>query len=108
MLALYSIADLAWCFYSPEYDQASGILGRALQFSVTPVVRKGSVSEWFCASERMPHIASIDAIGLGGVIGEYELKKTSRRALEASFERFARVSCEKINYSLGKGPEKAE
>lgn len=43
VLSLYKVADLAWCSYSPDYDQASGIFGRALQTGVTPIVREGSV-----------------------------------------------------------------
>lgn len=43
ILSLYKVADLAWCRYSPEYDQASGVFGRALQTGVEPVVREGSL-----------------------------------------------------------------
>lgn len=42
ILSLYKVADLAWCCYAPEYDQASGVFGRALQTGVEPVVREGS------------------------------------------------------------------
>jgi len=45
ILSLYKVADLAWCRYSPDYDQASGVFGRALQTGVEPVVRSGSVLE---------------------------------------------------------------
>jgi hypothetical protein len=43
ILSLYKAADLAWCCYSAEYDQASGVFGRALQTGVEPVVRDGSI-----------------------------------------------------------------
>lgn len=43
ILSLYKIADLAWCRYAPDYDQASGIFGRALQTGVVPIVREGSL-----------------------------------------------------------------
>lgn len=42
LLSLYKVADLAWCSYAPEYDQASGVFGRAIQTGVEPVVREGS------------------------------------------------------------------
>jgi hypothetical protein len=43
VLSLYNVADYAWCRYAPEYDQASGVFGRAIQTGVMPVVRTGSV-----------------------------------------------------------------
>jgi hypothetical protein len=43
ILSLYRVADRAWCRYAPDYDQASGIFGRALQTGVAPIVREGSV-----------------------------------------------------------------
>lgn len=43
ILSLYKVADYAWCCYAPDYDQASGVFGRALQTGVEPVVRKESV-----------------------------------------------------------------
>lgn len=43
ILSLYKVADLAWCRYTPDYDQASGIFGRAVQTGVIPIVREGSV-----------------------------------------------------------------
>lgn len=44
IFSLYKVSDLVWCCYAPEYDQASGVLGRALQTGVTPVLRDGSLS----------------------------------------------------------------
>lgn len=57
ILALYAIADNVWCFYDPSYDQASGILGRAIQLDVTPLVRAKSFSELLCKSEQLNHIS---------------------------------------------------
>jgi hypothetical protein len=36
-------AVVASCCRTPEYDQASGVFGRALQTGVVPVVREGRV-----------------------------------------------------------------
>ena len=41
--SLYGIADYAWCRYSPGYDLASGVFGRAIQTGVQPIIREGSV-----------------------------------------------------------------
>ena len=42
LATLYARADLIWACYRPDYDQASGIFGRAVQLSRMPVVRAGS------------------------------------------------------------------
>lgn len=57
ILGLYAAADAVWCFYDPSYDQASGILGRAVQLGVLPIVRPDSFSERFCLTEGIPHVA---------------------------------------------------
>lgn len=44
---LYAASHLIWCCYTPDYDQASGIFGRAIQFCRTPIVRCGSLIETF-------------------------------------------------------------
>jgi hypothetical protein len=41
--SLYGIADFVWCCYTPDYDQASGIFGRAVQFNVRVIVRRNSL-----------------------------------------------------------------
>lgn len=61
MLAAYAAADTVWCFYEPSYDQSSGILGRALQFGVPPIVREYSFSHKLCTREHIPHIVGQNA-----------------------------------------------
>lgn len=39
---LYGEADKIWSCYSPEYDQSSGIHGRAVQLGIPVLVREGS------------------------------------------------------------------
>lgn len=38
-------ADFLWCCYAPEYDQSSGVFGRALQLGVPVIVRRGALLE---------------------------------------------------------------
>lgn len=45
LFSLYSKADLVWCYYSPEYDQSSGVFGRAIQLGIPTIIRKGSIVE---------------------------------------------------------------
>jgi hypothetical protein len=54
LFELYNVADIIWCLYLPEYDQASGIFGRALQFGKLPLIRTGSLTHRFCETEKVP------------------------------------------------------
>jgi len=49
----YRNSDLVWSCYSPDYDQSSGIHGRAVQLGVPVVVRKGSYID--ALSETLSH-----------------------------------------------------
>jgi hypothetical protein len=42
LFCLYRVADLVWSCYAPDYNQSSGIHGRAVQLGVPVIVRKGS------------------------------------------------------------------
>lgn len=57
LLEAYAAADAVWCCYAPDYDQASGVLGRAVQLGVPAIVRAGSLIERFCRLEGVPHLA---------------------------------------------------
>lgn len=43
LAALYHASSVVWACYHPEYDQASGIFGRAVQRGRRPVIRDGAV-----------------------------------------------------------------
>lgn len=43
--SLYFISQYIWCCYRPDYDQASGIFGRAIQYNRIPIIRKGALIE---------------------------------------------------------------
>ncbi|MER8423313.1 hypothetical protein [Mesorhizobium sp. M1403] len=55
--SLYGVTDMVWACYSPDYDQASGIFGRAMQLGIEPVTREGSVIAAFAAANGIGHIA---------------------------------------------------
>lgn len=57
MESLYGVSDCIWSCYEPDYDQASGVFGRAMQFGVEPVVREGSLIGAFAAANGIGHIA---------------------------------------------------
>lgn len=56
--AAYAASSAVWCLYDPAYDQASGILGRAVQLGLPAIVRRGSFSEALCRIEKAPHAAA--------------------------------------------------
>jgi len=58
-ISLYASSDLVWALYAEDYDQASGIFGRAVQFGIPVLVRKDSLIHKICILEEIPHIAMI-------------------------------------------------
>ncbi len=104
MFALYRSADLIWVCYAPDYDQASGIYGRAFQMGVPAVVRKGSFVDKISATlgyeiVSIPYDNPSDAAALliaahpsvpeHGVIAEQVAAMTAstREVLESSIGR---------------------
>jgi hypothetical protein len=55
---LFELADFAWCAYRLTRNMSSGILGRCIQCSVTPIVRRSSVAETLAL--RWTEVISID------------------------------------------------
>lgn len=51
----YAEADLIWAFYSKNYDQSSGIVGRAIQFGVPVVVRRGAIIDKILSAMNVHH-----------------------------------------------------
>ncbi|MEM8750433.1 MAG: hypothetical protein AAGF28_09025 [Pseudomonadota bacterium] len=54
---LYAAAHFIWCCYAPDYDQASGIFGRAMQWQVPAILRKHSTIESIAEQFSAAHIA---------------------------------------------------
>ncbi|MEN8659998.1 MAG: hypothetical protein ABF313_18355 [Marivita sp.] len=71
LFAAYAAAKAVWCVYDPTYDQASGVLGRAVQIGLPVLVRQGSLSHRLCMMENLPHLA----------VGEHDLDRLSPNAL---------------------------
>lgn len=58
LFQMYCVSDAVWCLYDKGYDQASGILGRAIQFGIPAIVRQGSLSHRLCIGLGVPHVAA--------------------------------------------------
>jgi hypothetical protein len=54
--SLYGVADSIWACYRPDYDQASGVFGRAIQLGVPPIVREGSMIATLAAANGVSHL----------------------------------------------------
>lgn len=78
LMSLYRAADAAWCCYPPERDLSSGILGRAVQFGVAPILRRGSALDAMAAD--VPNAIRLD----------YGDAAAAREALRARPARVAR------------------
>ncbi len=60
LVALYGAADVVWACYSPEYNQSSGVLGRALQYGKSVIVRRGSLMECLASEWSGSSFASLE------------------------------------------------
>lgn len=99
LLGFYASCNMIWCYYSPDYDQASGVLGRAIQFGVPVIVRAGSLSHKFCISEGVPHFgaeATTLCEQLAGPIPARDPQRGAKMAL-----RFRQISLAKLESALG-------
>lgn len=99
LLAFYANADLIWCAYSKDYDQASGILGRAVQLGIPAVVRKGSLIQKLCELEGFAHVA-IDDTADGSTLMS-SLPRTSPEDVNLRVHRMQEISLKTLRSSLG-------
>jgi hypothetical protein len=99
LLDLYAVSDLVWCAYAPDYDQASGILGRATQMGIPVVVRSGSLIHRLCTLEGFPHVA-IDAEADGRQLAAPP-PRDDPDAATARARRFAAASIRQLRQALG-------
>jgi hypothetical protein len=92
-LGMYAIADFVWCCYAPEYDQASGIFGRAFQFGVPAIVRARSYLVDLALRLGHPTIA-IDpsCLGDGAEVLAAALERSAPRNQPGHIESLRRIS----------------
>lgn len=57
LLGLYHAADIVWSCYAPDYNQASGIFGRAVQLGKPTLLRRGSYLEPLAVELGHAHLA---------------------------------------------------
>lgn len=99
LLDIYASADLIWCAYTPDYDQASGILGRAAQLGIPAVVRRDSLAHRLCRSEALAHIAFDPATDWRQLIGR--LQREAPQQTLARQQRMRDQSLKRLHHALG-------
>lgn len=99
LLDLYSSADLVWCAYSSDYDQASGVFGRAIQLGIPVVVRRNSLIHRQCDLEKIRHIA-IDNSSDWHMLSSPPKREPIRFALERAI-RTRSENIARLNNALG-------
>ncbi|MDE2436142.1 MAG: hypothetical protein KGM49_07780 [Sphingomonadales bacterium] len=102
LTAFYHAADIIWCVYDPAYDQASGLLGRAMQFGIPVAVRSGSVIERICRMEGHPHLALASIDDWDGLLSPPPAMPLAEAADRA--RRHGQVSLAKLAEALGVKP----
>lgn len=102
LLDLYAAADLIWCVYDPNYDQASGILGRAAQLGVPVVVRRDSLAHQLCRIEGLAHIAIAAATDWEPLTARPPRENPRQAAARA--ERMRDESLHRLREALGLPP----
>lgn len=102
LIAAYAVADLTWCLYDPSYDQASGILGRAIQFGVPALVRSGSVSQHLCLEGSIPHIAAADVNEVASALDRFNgLNHDIGQTLTTNYRNHSVTVLEQALYGQG-------
>lgn len=102
LLDLYAAADLIWCAYDPDYDQASGIVGRAAQLGIPVVVRRDSLAHRLCQVEGLAHIA-IEASTDWQHLTDLPAREDQRQAV-ARTQRLREESLNRLREALGITP----
>lgn len=67
--SLYHVSDLVWAAYAPDYDQASGIAGRAFQFGRPVLSRRGAYVSRLMRDLGHP-LVEIDFDDIDGAVSE--------------------------------------
>jgi len=102
LLDIYAAADLIWCAYDPGYDQASGILGRAVQLGIPVMVRRGSLAHRLCKIEGFAHLA-IDPTTDVRAFANLPPREDEDKAVDRA-RRMGAESLERLRAALGVAP----
>jgi hypothetical protein len=97
--SLYGVADAVWACYDPRYDQASGTFGRAVQFGVPAIVRRGSLIHMAAMKFGAP-VVSVDFGDCDAAANELSTITKADRGTVATKEREIRIGSWRNDFIL--------
>ncbi|MEI8699539.1 hypothetical protein [Mesorhizobium sp. ISC15] len=97
--SLYGVADAVWACYDPRYDQASGTFGRAVQFGVPAIVRRGSLIHMAAMKFGAP-VVSVDFGDCNAAANELGKIAKADRGTAATKEREIRIGSWRNDFIL--------
>jgi hypothetical protein len=105
LLSLYAIADFVWCYYGVQYDQSSGVFGRAVQLGIPTIIRKKSIVDKIASDFQIPTHAieietNVDYENIYKNIKMSKLKKLSVIERERLFDNLYHESILKLKEAL--------
>lgn len=80
LLSLYGVADAVWCRYRSDYDQSSGVFGRALQLGIPMIVRPGSLLETWAQGQGVRTLHEVSEVRPCGGRDLWEQSAQAQRA----------------------------
>jgi len=106
-MSLYGAASAIWACYAPNYDQASGIFGRAIQLGVPAIIRRGSVNHRLAELNDIKVITvdyndtmEVTATHLESTLAQLKNKNGSSEAHAALFSLWRKHFFETVNNAL--------
>lgn len=103
--SLYSIGDFIWCYYGKQYDQSSGVYGRAIQLGKPTIIRKNSVVDKISNDFQIPaHVIDIeDPANYRSIyenIKRSALKSLTEKERKSLFENLCHESISKLKEAI--------
>lgn len=103
-VALNSRADFIWCCYAPDYNQASSIFGRAVQYGCPTIVRAGAYLESLANAIGHPFVPISWGAPDGAVIqllDAKDLRRPSEREISRKVSDMRKASLDILGQALG-------
>lgn len=104
LLYLYSVADIVWSCYLPNYNQGSGIFSRAFQFGKPAIVREGSFLSRIAAELTHPTLrVPVDHVNAASLLLAWRPESTDKDVRLAKTSQIRTADLNILARSFGKG-----
>lgn len=106
LLGLYEAADMVWSCYAPDYNQASGIFGRAFQTGVPGIVRDGAFLTALGAMLAHPTLAIPydEPARAAAMLIDWAPRRNAPETTAAAVEAMIARTRDVFRAALGRGP----